>query len=143
MSSHLPKTETRPILSFEEITISHTFNDGSGRSIQIEPPTLSNPVDAVVISDIEWKGNPTDTRIYLLWSNITENSDANFWANIQESTAIISNSFVSFPKSQIIPINSLPKMLEFMLIDHRGRRPKVIEGEITIHLAFISYKKNH
>ena len=74
------------ILSFEEITISRTFKDGSGRSIEIEPPTLSNPVDAVVICDIEWKGNPMDEKIYLLWTNITENTDANFWGNIQEKT---------------------------------------------------------
>jgi len=52
-----------------DITISHTFTDGSGRSIQIEPPALlGNPVDAIVISDIEWKGSPADTRICLLWT---------------------------------------------------------------------------
>jgi len=135
------------ILSFEEITISRTFKDGSGRSIEIEPPTLTNPVDAVVICDIEWKGNPMDKKIYLLWTNITENTDANFWGNIQEKTIAALGSvppYVFFPKSRIIPVSSLPRMLEFMLMDPRGTGPlKVIEGEITIHLAFISYKKNH
>jgi len=56
----------RPMLRLD-ITISHTFTDGSGRSIQIEPPAvLGNPVEAMIISDIEWKDGPAATKIILL-----------------------------------------------------------------------------
>ena len=99
-----------------------------------------HPVDEIVIRSITWNGVSNDDMMHLLWSNITNDIVGSFCGG-----SIISQS----PGTRIVLTHPPPNVLEFKLMHPRTKNdlPPVfddsVEGDIAIHLEFISYKKRH
>jgi len=130
----------REIESIKNITVSQSLAGVQGVFHHTIKEMPIHPVDEVVISAVTWSGRQDDIELYLLWSNIENNFVTSFTG---------SNTNPHFPNTRIIWTKPPPNVLEFKLY-----HPQLIEdvppffcnnvdGEIAIHLEFITYKKNH
>ena len=125
----------------KNVTASHTFTGpapGEFSHTITSPPI--HPVDEIVIRAITWNGLTNDDSLYLLWSNITNDIIGSFCGANLSPTCSGTRIVLSHPP---------PNVLEFKLLHPRTKNdlPPIfddsVEGDIAIHLEFISYKKRH
>ncbi len=99
---------------------------------------IPSVVNEVVVKSITWNGKPTDTFLYLLWSNINNGIIGSF------SGACITTQT---PGTRIKIHNPLPNVLTFRLM-HPRKTDNVpptfddeVMGDIAICLDLITYKQ--